>query len=325
MHTISVRARDTSGNITRGTIRFDVIELAFDREVLWVDDSFDLTYPNDMQQDAFWRGLFDDYAAHSNLDPTDFDEIHVHGSGDLEILEPSAVKLSDLGRHKLVIWDNRANGYNGISSLLRSATLSRNLEAYLRAGGKLWVEGRLTVAAMVRSANGVNADLEYPKVDLRPGDFAWDYLKLQSTRIDSDKGNRQQHTLVRVHPSPGHPEIYPFMEYAPDKLNIAQKGIPYCEAIFDPMFMESSPSFRGDVDSLYTYGAAAEILGGSSIFQDRLCAIRWHDPDLAREQGRTQWFGFPMYYFQDDQAKETFRRSVDWFREEFRPPPEGRD
>jgi hypothetical protein len=29
-----------------------------------------------------------------------------------------------------------------------------------------------------------------------------------------------------------------------------------------------------------------------------------------------QWFGFPLYYFLDDQAQESFNRSMDWFREE---------
>ena len=31
---------------------------------------------------------------------------------------------------------------------------------------------------------------------------------------------------------------------------------------------------------------------------------------------RTMWFGFPMYYFFDEQAQETFNRAIDWFREE---------
>ena len=53
-----------------------------------------------------------------------------------------------------------------------------------------------------------------------------------------------------------------------------------------------------------------------SEFHDKLTALRWHDPDPARDQGRVQWFGFPLYFFEDSQAQETFNRSIDWFREE---------
>jgi hypothetical protein len=89
------------------------------------------------------------------------------------------------------------------------------------------------------------------------------------------------------------------------------------DAVFDPLFAQSEPDFRGIIDSLYVYGANANVnLGKNSNYDQKLTGLRWHDPDEDRDQGRIQWFGFPMYSMKDDQAQETLNRSLDWFREE---------
>jgi hypothetical protein len=54
----------------------------------------------------------------------------------------------------------------------------------------------------------------------------------------------------------------------------------------------------------------------NSRFNKKLCAIRWSDPDADRAHGRTQWFGFALYFMKADHAQETLNRSLDWFREE---------
>src|SRR5258705_13378633 len=94
-------------------------------------------------------------------------------------------------------------------------------------------------------------------------------------------------------------------------------GFGYSDAVFDPIYAEAEEGFRGDIDSLYAYGTSGvEVLGKTSSYQGRLCALRWHDPDPAREHGRIQWFGFALYFMRSDQAARTFKKSIDWFREE---------
>ena len=80
------------------------------------------------------------------------------------------------------------------------------------------------------------------------------------------------------------------------------------------------PDFRGDIDTLYAYGAAGpEFQGKTSQYDKKLCALRWHDPDPDREHGRLQWFGFAMYFMHTDQAERTFKASLDWLRQEVPP------
>jgi hypothetical protein len=89
------------------------------------------------------------------------------------------------------------------------------------------------------------------------------------------------------------------------------------DAVIEPIYAETEPDFRGNIDSLYVYGAAGnEFQGQNSGYHHKLCGLRWSDPDPDREQGRIQWFGFPMYYAQKSQAEQVFKKSLDWFREE---------
>lgn len=183
----------------------------------------------------------------------------------------------------------------------------------------------MTVAATMATASGLNADLTYPKDELGPGDFPWDFLKLHSTLINNKAQDQSgRHNIVRAIPFPDRPEIYPAMTVDLNKLNIAAKlrGVSHADAVFDPVLAHYEPDFVGIIDSLYTYGSSAVHLldpPSTSIYENRLVALRWHDPDPAREHGRIQWFGFPLYFFQGTQAQETFNRSMDWFREESLP------
>jgi hypothetical protein len=130
--------------------------------------------------------------------------------------------------------------------------------------------------------------------------------------------------MVRVDAWNRDEPIFEDMEADPDKfhpLAWLRAGITHCDAIIDPMYAADSGVF-GLTDSLYAYRAAGpDRKNRYSEFEDRLCAIRWHDPDPARTQGRTMWFGFPLYFMKTDQAQDTFNRAIDWFREEETRPP----
>jgi hypothetical protein len=325
VHVLYVETRDDVGSMTLGVITINVIEFPFDREVLYVDDYRNATYPNPAGDDAFWRGLFQDYASYAGWDPSAFDEIHVFGDGDAQTFDPAPLPLSELGRYKLVIWSDLGTGVNAVTSLVKTATINPWLGLYLRGGGKVWLSGEATMMAITISPNGINGDPEYPKISIAPGQFCYDFLKMHSTKVNNDKGQSANNTLMRVIPYPGRPAIFDTLTVDTGKLNpIAvglKRGVPFADAVFDPIFAESEPGFRGNLDSLYVYGAAGPFYGtGGSIYQGKLVAMRWHDPDPAREHGRTMWFGCPLYYFYDDQAKGMFRKAVDWFREESPSP-----
>ena len=326
-HTFHVRTRDIAGTTTRGAVSLTMVEMTFDREVLLVDDSFDNLNPNDMEHDAFWQDLVSDYVLNSDLPADQFFEFSVHGDGDRESLDPNVPLLSDLARYKLLIWVNHGAGYNGQSALVKSTAIKPALIAYLRAGGRLWLSGRMTVGATTADANLVGADLTYPKTELGPGDFAWDYLKLHSTRINNDKGMQQQHLLHSVWPFPGTPAIYDSMVVDVQKLSVFQQfagGYAHADAVFDPIFAESEPGFEGDIDTLYSYGAAGpEVQGHGSVYHGKLCGLRWHSNEVNPLHGRVQWFGFSMYYMQTEQARNTFRQSMDWLRQDDGPVPVG--
>ena len=318
-HTFSVRARDAAGSIGLATVILKVITFAPDREALLVDDSFDNLDPNDAEHDAFWHSMIDFYAAYSGIPRDQFGDFAVHGDGDRGNLQPKVPTLSELFRYKTLIWDNFGTGYNSDSALIRSTALSNRLTMYLRAGGKLWLVGRLNVAATTPSPNLSGADLTYPKTELGPGDWAWDFLKLHSSKINNDKGTNNAHLFHAARWFPGVPAIYDTMSVDVNKLPLLRRalgGFSHVDAVFDPNLAESEPEFLGDIDTLYAYGAAGpEVQGKTSPYQNKLCALRWHDRAPEPLHGRLQWFGFELYYMHDDQAQKTFNQSLDWFRE----------
>lgn len=319
IHVLYAQVRDTLGHITQGSVVLTAVEFTRDREALWVDDSFDDLYPRDADHDAFWQARFDAYPGFVAGDVTDYS---VFGDNDRATFYPQALTLSDLSRYKLVVWENRGSGFDANTGLVQSI-IHRSLQLYLAAGGELWLDGRMNIGATVPDVTGLRGDLNYPK-ELAPGDFAWDFLKLHTTKINNDKGAVQRNNLLVVHPFPGNAEIYPEMtvDSAKQSPALAGLGIPFVDAVFDPILVDSEPGFAGTLDSLYAYGATGnEIQGNSSVYQNRLVAVRWHDQDPGRKQGRIQWFGFPLYYFNDAEAQETLNRSLDWFREETPPAP----
>jgi hypothetical protein len=190
IHVLYIQARDTLGNTSLAVFILDVIEFPFDREMLFVDDSYDSVFPRDWEHDAFWRARIEGYG---QFQPEQVGEFHAFGIDDVELLPPAVPRLEDLGRYKMVVWENLGAGF-GAATSLNTATAQRPiLSSYLSAGGKLWLGGRMTVGAMITDATGTRGDLVYPKggtggrPELKAGDFAYDFMKLHSTKIDNDK------------------------------------------------------------------------------------------------------------------------------------------
>jgi hypothetical protein len=309
LHTLYVRALDGGGGMTLGTIRIQVGGFRPEHDVLYVDDSYDNQFPTDTQHDAFWRARLQNYG-------TEFGEFSAHGDLDRSSLSPKVPSLDELLQYRTVVWENFGSGYNGESALVHAAVLMPTLRSYLLSGGQLWLDGRMNVPPCVDSPNGIRSDLTYPIGEARlvPGTFAWDFLKLRTTRIDNPKATVDAKDLLwGVDPCPGSPSVYPAMTIDPQLLRYPyQLAVPYCDAIFEPV----DPVSRGELECVYVYRAYGDaVQDRESRYQGRVVALRWHDPDPNPVHGRVQWFGFPLYYF-GEQSQETFNRSLDWFREE---------
>ncbi len=313
IHVLYVRARDLSGKIAMATLIMKVLDFSLDREVLLVDDSRETTYPEDDQSDAFWLSLFQD-SGRFDMD-TDFFTFDIHGPGDVFSPAPIPPTLEQLGRYKLVVWECYGSGYDGATGLIAVTSLRRFLGAYLSAGGKVWIGGAMTVPPMMPAGGNGKADLTYPKnVNDEPNSFAFQFMKLASDRIMNGRGTVPNDNMIGVKPFPGEPVIYPQMDMDPLKISPYKGSISHQEAVFEAIYTYDA-GYTGVIDSLFAYQAKKS----SSTYNNKLNAVRWHDPDLARPHGRTQWFGFQLYFMKKDQAQETFNRAIDWFREE-QPP-----
>jgi hypothetical protein len=331
-HVFYVRVRDSSGTISIGSIILHIVDFALDRDVLFVDDfkndSSSYSRSDDATTDAFYKQLFDDsgrFPATSSVDS--LWTYNAGGPNDVGNLPPLPPELDFLGRFRLIVW--YANlGYGGQSALFQVTSYkNRHLGAYLSAGGKLWVIGEQTCAAMMRGQT--SAPNSYPLTPTA-GDFAYDYMKLASNRIENALAGQRQgqdktsptDNMIGAAPfwspddeneNPHHPS-FPPAEQDSTRWNPFRKAMAFGDAVFDPIYAQDIPGFpaTGHIDSLYIYKAVKS----NSKYNNRLNAIRFSDDNPDRSQGRTQWFGFDLFWIKKDQAQEIFNRTIDWFNEE---------
>ena len=323
MTRVYVRVRDYFGTQTLLGFNINGIVFSIDRPILIVDDVMDTSYPTDAQRDGFWLDLLENSG---RFDPGDADvEValwNTFGPADITFSTPVVPSLIEMSRYELIVFDTRASGRDGRTGLLEGGAKSKRLALYLAGGGKLWVTGEQTVAATLPRGAGV-ADVNYPH-DLDPGDFAYDFLRLYTDRVENrNYVNGDRDGLHAVRPYPGSTGAFADMVIDSRKQNPVlrdRQGVGGCDVIFSAILENLNPGHTGTIDSLYAFESFGSLTppGGSS-FDGRPCAIRWSDPDPSRPHGRTMWFGFPMYYFETAQAQKTFNRAVDWFREESPP------
>jgi hypothetical protein len=319
IHTLYVRVRDTGGAITLGALTLKILDFSMDREVLLIDDSADRSVnPTDSQHDAFWASLFED-SERFGAEP-----LHTHstyGAGDTFSFTPAPVLMSVMARYRTLLWTINGSSSNGDTSLLRATSTTNHLAWYLRAGGTLWVTGCYTLPSTTPpfrlSSWTYGADFYYPKAPA-PGSFAHDFLKLRSSRFMNDKGSTPANWMTAAVPFPGKQSGYPLLAMDQAKVGPYKVGILAVDAAFDPIYCQDNDACDGIIDSLYVYKASST----KSLYNDKLIATRWHDPNPYREHGRIQWFGFPLYYMKKEQAQDVFNRSIDWFREEQRLGPD---
>lgn len=318
VHSVYIKARDEGGGETLAVIIFKVIEFTFANEFMFVDDYRDQIKPRDNERDAFWDEMFRESGKFGPNALNENTVFEAHGPNDGLFFVPQVPTLEQMGNNELLIWETFGGGSDGTTAFLRSSQTSRKIQAYLRGGGKLWLSGHQTVATTIATADG-RSDFAYPH-DLLPGFFAYDFLKIFSSQVGNvGVADMDRHGLWEVTPFPGEPEFLPTMQVDPAKMQFGDGfGVPRTDLVIDPIFEATEDDFTGQIDSLYAYKSLGNFRTPprASTFDRKLCATRWHDPSPDRKQGRIAWFGFSLYYFNNDQAQQTFNSLIDWFREE---------
>lgn len=318
---VYVRCRDSEGVTTTMTIPIEVIAFEFSRNILIIDDFRNEFWPTDPQHDAFWERIVEGSGRFSG--PSADPEIFYHevfGPGDTRF-NRTIPPLSFFSKYRLLIYDTKGTGLSGWSGLGEAGPNRKFLRAHHQAGGHLWVTGEQTAAVVHDNPRNVS-NFEYPK-DFTPGSFGYDFLHLYTHEMHNEKYQRADtEGMWGVNPFPGSTAGFPSMQVDPLKKHPLQRGkygIGGTDFVYDPILESDNPTHTGTIDSLYVFegfGPHLEPIPKSSVNSGRLVAIRWHDPDPASPRGRTMWWGFPVYWFHDDQFQDAFNRAVDWFREE---------
>jgi len=159
--------------------------------------------------------------------------------------------------------------------------------------------------------------------------FPYTFLGMFTTRVgncirDGSRINDEAvETLYFVEPI-GEQSNLPRMSLDPERTNLAFGGGLDWDYIGDSI---SEPAwFTGTIDSLYRGHTVGDHLNDRhSSLDGRVAALRMHyDPhDLsANAQGRTAWFGFPLFDYKTEDVQEMVNTMLDWFLEEAPYVPE---
>ena len=331
-HTIHIRVRDTSGTITMATLLMYVVDFTFERELLVVDDYRDTNWPLQQDHTDWWIDQVTETGQFTEEDlKPEILLYRVWGPLDRDG-SPTPPDLAHLGQYKMCIWELN-QGNSGNNAMRASGPQRRHLTSYLRSGGKLWVNGRRTMLGILPGGGSPADVLDENNPFGGVGSFAYDTMHLYSQVDNANLGDRDR--LVRSEPYPGKEEIWPTLTI--DKFKLSRsglKGMPYGDVIIEGLFAAIDPNWvqetrdpvdggilvHGDrLDSLYVYRAAGVVEQGLSNnkFDLGLNAIRYtNSKPTSDKQHRTIWFGFPIYFVEDDEAQQMIRNVIDWFREE---------
>jgi hypothetical protein len=323
INVVYVKCRDTSGVESVAVLILNVIEFTFSKELLIIDDFKDVFWPTDSQHDGYWTkwinesGRFDaEYLGNRNNW-----YLESFGAGDAQFIDPRVEQLSFLGDYKTIIYDTRAAGQGNKSGLSEAGARRRLIGAYLGAGGKMWITGEQTSAAMFITSTGVG-DFRYPH-SFQAGDFGFEFFKLYTDSMRNRKyQNSETEGMYGVRPFPGVPEVFPGMDI--DRLKVSPQardkvGIGGADIVYEPIFEADNERHTGIIDSVYVFeafGPHLEPIPKGANDHRKLCAIRWHDPNPDRRQGRVMWWGVPVPWFKDSEFQTVFNMAIDWFREE---------
>jgi hypothetical protein len=244
------------------------------------------------------------------------------------------ITLDELARYKMVFWNTRSFPTNALKAMNTEGE-DNFLAVYLEAGGAVWLNG---TGVFVRTLFGAPPGLS--PFGFRPEDFPFRFLHVQSMYVGADCENgcfRQSGDTSRYQRENGfeaavlyNNEVDGATDWShegwPDSIWVGRepfhqnaiKGIKSCDAMVVPLGIDMNPSLRvfgGRLDSLYKYRSnwRVEVFPpGTSWMDDGATALRYSGP----AQGRLMMFGFPFFYFTEDQLNSLLVPGLRWLLEE---------
>jgi hypothetical protein len=298
-HYLYVKVKDTADVETLGIVELEILDFEFDRNILYVDDYFDLL-PSDLTHDNVMDAIldcarqvsdsvyvFNCCAPGPNNQPRELPEM---------IMWPS---LAEMSRYKLVIWDVDATR-NSFKTGMYYSLANNILNTYLRAGGSLWLFGVSSLRGTAPSPGTFAYGTAPPA-----SHFAAMFLKVSgtvnmvpflnySTRGDGFRG---------AWPDRAAGDKFPFL----DALDYSLGGIDpaYGMSRVEATGAMQDPVIAQRPDTVYYYKANYP----TSAFNMKVCAVRYHD---TYNGSKVLWMGFPIHYFFESKAESLVCAVVDW-------------
>ncbi len=314
IHDLVIQARDTNGAISTATLRITLVPFDFDRDVLLVDDEWELyatgSAPTSSQHVQYMtdrlRGALGALGRPARVD--------VYSTfPDSTMPSSKPVRLATLGHYRAVVWDAGRppfqNTLFAMSAVSASSGITRvnPLATYLEAGGRLIVSGlgnaRSTVTAVPATGRNIGAGQ-----GLAPGlgNFAIEYWHLPAT-VWFGRDNPTINGLLACEPtawSRAHGG-FPRLSFDIDRFWVIAASGPSGSEALDAI---RPPSLRGAgdfVEPLYSYVSAGGDLGPKSTsYLHGLVNAQWFKKAPRREdedwQYEVAWFGFPLYAMRPD-------------------------
>jgi hypothetical protein len=315
-----------------------VIAFPLDHELLYVDDHrLNVGQgTSDARMDGLAIDMLESVGFHR--DDGTLLQLDAWGPGDVDA-QNQVLKLSQLANYKYVVWSTLGTGgFNGNNALVsaNACDTSRILQAYLKAGGSLWIYGQAIFgcfrnSAAVGDCQATNTYRDGPPasgLDFSAGSFPCDFLHICAGNFETVRDNPARNGLIQAAPTAGargegfpsvemDSTLYPF--YA------SQKGIPFVDVMLQPTF-----DTEGILDTLYTLSVTPQP---SSSFRGKPCAFRAFDPNPVSGHGPVAIFGFPLHFLkqgtvevvdgklQGSGVKGVAASLFDWFRAQRRGMP----
>jgi hypothetical protein len=235
------------------------------------------------------------------------------------------VTLVNLARYKMVFWNVKAE--QGVQLRIMNLFGEDNfLAVFIEAGGHVWITGTGTYSRTR------DTDVGLSPFGFEGDDFLFRFLKLESEtegaecRVGCFRTSGTTGALQRQHGfDAGYASKMARLEGYPDTLRVARppynqgtKGIPSCEGMVVPLGLDINPRLRlfgGRLDTLYFYlsnGSQQVIPPAISYMDQAACALRYSGPG----QGKVMVYGFPLYFFPQDEVDGVMARSIEWFLQE---------
>ncbi len=319
LHDIYIQARDSDGAITTGVIRLSLVQFTGERDVLWVDDAYDISATGVLasekeHHDAAVRILSGALAQLNRpavVDTSQCFPVYI------DPLFRTPPRLGDLMKYKIVVWS--VSFPPGVALWDVTSTRSgrtrirpNQIASYLDAGGVLVLTGTTAVRATidpVPTFSPISTPLRTGR-----GNFAADYWHV-ADQVSFARDTPKRHGLLAMRPTPwaethGIPGGggFPKLEFdAARWYRIAETGRVGAE------FMTGTfrPNAGDDVQQLYLSTMAGGSSGPFASDLNNKCnafLYRAAPRDPAREDWAYQvaYFSVPLVDMKPDQMTGAF-------------------